>query len=295
MLVGLVWIAARLVVLARPGVTEVVALLAALVAVSNPMVVAMTMSVQNDGLALLLGLLALDQGLRARDARAEVVTGLLIGLAVLTKLTAWPVGPALAVVALWRYRSAALPHLCRLALPALAISGWWFARNVALYGDLTGQRGVAAAGYRFGAYDSHGTRAIAHMAGQVVTYLWLPVEYVRNTIATPAPIKVVVVVATVVIGAGLFLLRRSCQPVSGALLLTAALAVTVWAVTFLAFQAVAPRTAYLGLGAWALAASVALQRLGPRVAVVVVGCLLMTLHVWFLTAVAPVEWSPGIS
>ena len=294
-LAGLVWVVARLVLLARPGVTRAVALLAALLAVFNPMVVAMTMSVQNDSLALLLGLVALDQGLRATDARAELVTGLLIGLALLTKLTAWPVGPVLAVIAFWRFRAAALPHLARLALPALAVAGWWFARNLDLYGDLTGQRGVAAAGYRFDSYPSHGAHALTHMASQTVTYLWLPVEYVRNTVSTPGPIKAVVVVVTVIVGASLFLLRRLCQPAAAALLLAGALALVVWAVTFLTVQAVAPRVAYLGLGAWALAASVPLQRLAPRIACLVVGGFLMTVHLWFLIAVSPVGWSPGVA
>ena len=138
-----------------------------------PQHLAMTAGVQNDVLSeLILGLvlLRLVSWLRADEpwpVARHAVTGAIIGLGLLTKLSAYVAVP-LAVVALllkhWRAGrapaagtgvqdgvppsatrrgldvQAALPALAALLLPALLLGLPWFARNAAVYGalDLTG-------------------------------------------------------------------------------------------------------------------------------------------------------------
>src|SRR5574341_911445 len=72
--------------------------------------------------------------------RSAVTLGLALGAALLAKINALflaiPVGAALVIDRrAWRY-------LSLIAAVALAVAGWWFARNVALYGDLTGTRAL---------------------------------------------------------------------------------------------------------------------------------------------------------
>ena len=146
----------------------------------NPMLLAVSTSVQNDTLSLLLGAIALLVAMEpARRPNASVVlAGVLLGLAILTKVTVWPIAIGLAAVFLVRRR---LVHLAILALVSIAVSGWWFVRNLVLYGDLTGRAGVEAAGYEFPPLDA----SPLSLAQHAVTYLWLPTEYVRNVIVSP--------------------------------------------------------------------------------------------------------------
>ncbi len=175
---GTIWLGHRL---ARQlSGREEVALLAAAFMAFNPMTLFINASANNDNLVMLLNTgalvsiaaLWLTEG-RPR-ARSLMGLGLWLGLAALTKLNGlvlWPVaalalgGRALTperpanwreLLRAWlspaRWRSAA-PLLARdLALtfaPALVVSGWWFARNLILYGELTGTATmVAIAGRR---------------------------------------------------------------------------------------------------------------------------------------------------
>jgi hypothetical protein len=84
----------------------------------------------------LLSVLALFLVLVRLDARRTVVWAAAVGslavLVVVTKLTAWVV---VAAIAAWRHgRSAAALAFIG---GAVAVSGWWFVRNVVLYGDRT--------------------------------------------------------------------------------------------------------------------------------------------------------------
>lgn len=72
-----------------------------------------------------------------------VVLGVFIGLAVLSKLQALGLVPLAGVAALflaWQRRDGklALVAAVGVGVPALAITGWWFARNLVLYGDWSG-------------------------------------------------------------------------------------------------------------------------------------------------------------
>jgi 4-amino-4-deoxy-L-arabinose transferase-like glycosyltransferase len=75
--------------------------------------------------------------------RQTVAEGLLLGLALLTKMTAMIAVPIIVLVGLIQLRqgytwSAVLKHKSLIAAIALVMTGWWFARNLALYGEPTG-------------------------------------------------------------------------------------------------------------------------------------------------------------
>ena len=136
---------ARLVFPARPAV----AVLAAALTAFNPQFLFVSAMVSNDNLlvALCTWVLVLVVRMAARGPApaGSALTGLLSGLAVLTKLTGVLLLPLawLAIMwAVWKQRRAfragllhALGHALWVALLALAVSGWWYVRNWLLYGD----------------------------------------------------------------------------------------------------------------------------------------------------------------
>lgn len=110
----------------------------------NPQLLFSTALVSNDPLLAALGAAILWWCLRPGGEgwlRWALVAGLLFGLALLTKQSALLLGPLL----LWGGWRAAGGDLRRFVavslgwgLTALAVAGWWFWRNMALYGDLFG-------------------------------------------------------------------------------------------------------------------------------------------------------------
>ena len=138
---------------------QMVALGAAALHASLPQFLFVSAAVNNDALATLLCGAVVLQAVRlakgARDWRHHVLLGLLVGLAALTKLS----GAAMSVVAVWAITlnaSAKRPSpmtnyqlLFTVGLVAFAVSGWWYARNLILYGDVTGlNRMLAIVGTR---------------------------------------------------------------------------------------------------------------------------------------------------
>ncbi|HXF63591.1 MAG TPA: hypothetical protein VNK95_18355, partial [Caldilineaceae bacterium] len=72
-----------------------------------------------------------------------VVLGLLLGVAALSKLQGlglWLLAAGVGLALAWRRRDLRLPlqALLPVALPALAVAGWWYWRNYTLYGDWFG-------------------------------------------------------------------------------------------------------------------------------------------------------------
>lgn len=108
-----------------------------------PMHAAMLGAVNNDALGevIAVGLLvaasvALLGGVTYRRA---LLIGVLIGLALLTKVTIYPVAGVCAVAILWRIwrRGAGEPKwglTLMVAVSSIALSGWWFVRNMIVYG-----------------------------------------------------------------------------------------------------------------------------------------------------------------
>lgn len=155
--VYLTWRLAGVAVPGRPAV----ALLAAALVAFNPMVLFISASVNNDNLLMLLATLALvllavdvESDERGMRWRATIMIGVTLAAAALTKVSGLMLLPvaalALTLEALrtrdwrnWLGRGLVLIAL------VLAVSGWWYARNVLLYGEPTGMaRMVEIAGAR---------------------------------------------------------------------------------------------------------------------------------------------------
>lgn len=75
--------------------------------------------------------------------REAALFGAAFGVSALAKVSSYPTGIVIGLmVAIWAWRTRSWAYLLRtgliMAAVFLAVSGWWFARNLALYGDLTG-------------------------------------------------------------------------------------------------------------------------------------------------------------
>ncbi len=121
-----------------------VAFVAAAITGLNPMFIFVSTSVNNDVLAMILnGALVLLMLRTLRDGfslRYSIAIALLFALSSITKLTSLPLLPVLIGVALFVYyksrdRRGLLIFICLLALCWLVIAGWWFWRNIELYGE----------------------------------------------------------------------------------------------------------------------------------------------------------------
>ena len=261
----------------------------------NPMLLCMSASVQNDTLALLLGLvvirLALEWWREPPSVVVTGVTGLVAGLAVLTKLTAWAVVIFVPLWVLWYHRRAGIRAATGFFVAAAAVSGWWFVRNLILYGDPTAAAGVKKTGVVFGPYHVRGLSGLSHTLEEVVTYLWVPTEYVRNTISAPLTVKATLLaLSLVILVAGVIKIRRP----TGALSLVAGCAVIAfasWLVTYVGVQAVAPRVAYLALPLWIYLAGLTVERLPQRFALSGTVILMAALNGWTLSALSGVSAS----
>lgn len=296
-LFGVLQLAALVLVLGalmRRVISESLAALAALAVVAlNPMLLTMSASVQNDSLALLLGVLVLLLTLAMLGERirpwAALLIGGLAGMAMLTKLSDWVVVVVVAGWLAWVHRRNALTPLAAFLIGALAVSGWWFVRNLALYGDLTAASAVRRTGVSFDRYHVAGPGDLGHIASQMVTYLWLPTEYLRNLISAPSPLKGVLLILTV--AGAIFGVRLGRAGHRGFVLLagTAVLSVVTWVVTFLAYQAVAPRVAYLALPFWVILLALAASRLPERILVPSASLLVVALNVWAIVEIENVN------
>ncbi|HMQ29145.1 MAG TPA: glycosyltransferase family 39 protein [Chloroflexaceae bacterium] len=133
--VALTFLAARRLSPGDPWLAPIAALLVAL----NPQLLFTTALATNDALLAALGAACLWWCLRpAPPAAWALGAGLIFGLALLTKQSALLLGPLL----LWGGRRAAGGDWRRFVgitlgwgLAALAVAGWWYWRNLALYGD----------------------------------------------------------------------------------------------------------------------------------------------------------------
>jgi D-alanyl-D-alanine carboxypeptidase (penicillin-binding protein 5/6) len=165
-------------------------------------------------------------------------------------------------------------------------------RNVVLYGDLTGAKAVSRTGVTFGVYHVHSLGAVGHIVEEIVTYLWLPTEYLRNTISAGVALKAGVVLLTAgLAGAGVFYLRRRGATVL--LALCAAVSVVGWLVTNSFYEAGAPRVAYMALPFWAVLLACALSRLRASVAIALCALVVVALNVWTLDEIQRVPSPPS--
>ena len=137
-----------------------IALVAAAVHGFTPMYLFISSSVNNDNLIVPLSTLALLQMVRlvkkggeaptGATTRDHAILGCIIGLALLTKASGIALLVLAAAALAWEAWRLPAPyswaqrvtffagHATALAAPAALIAGWWFARNIRLYGDLLG-------------------------------------------------------------------------------------------------------------------------------------------------------------
>lgn len=295
----------------RLGAMRAPSLLAASAVAVNPTMLAVAGSVQNDYLSIAVGLVGALVALRAiRPSSAwwwSAAAGVVIGLAVLVKVFAGGLIVGL-VVALLADRSRPLTARLVRGFSALVgaalVSGWWFVRNLRLYGDLTGASAVERTGVSFPPLQLDGLGSMIAWTGSLVSYAFAPTEYYRSAFDAPLPVKVLAVLLTacVVAAAVLPLLgdrrRRVVATAAQPEILFAAtsvvIVVTVYAIAAWTRQAIAPRLVFVV--APLAAALVARACVGRRqlhiLGLVVAGSLM--LDVWLLSAVASVPTNPSL-
>ncbi|MFW5748546.1 MAG: glycosyltransferase family 39 protein [Chloroflexota bacterium] len=135
-----------------------VAILAAGLVAFNPMFLFISASVNNDNLVtaltsagVVLALLTLRDGF---NTRRSILLAVVIALATLSKLSGLVLVPTVAAAGLWvGYRDRDLRGLALLGVSMIiawgGLAGWWYARNLTLYGELFGTHTmVAVAGAR---------------------------------------------------------------------------------------------------------------------------------------------------
>ncbi len=141
--VGAVYQSAHTVMPGRLGV----ALLAASLTAFNPQFIFISASVSNDSLVnMLAALITWQMLLMLRDGfqtRRSLLLALLIALASLTKLSGLTVGAVVGLAAIWLlWRTRDYRGFLTLSAAVLAfwllIAGWWYLRNIQLYGELFG-------------------------------------------------------------------------------------------------------------------------------------------------------------
>jgi len=146
--VYLAWLVVLEVATRRPEL----ALGAAAVQAFTPMFTFISGAVNNDSLLVMLSSLAIWMMLRLLrsgryaagiEAKRYIALGVVLGLAALAKSSALAlVLPTALVVGIRARRAHSWKEFLigglSTALPMIAISGWWFVRNLVLYGDLTG-------------------------------------------------------------------------------------------------------------------------------------------------------------
>lgn len=131
----------------RPlSVAPSLALLAASLVAFNPMFLFISASVNNDSLAALLAACALFGSIRlvtrGISNQRVFVLGILVGLAILTKVSNLALGAVVGAVISYLARKqkswrSFLIWCLVFAIPLGVLDAWWFARNYFLYGDAT--------------------------------------------------------------------------------------------------------------------------------------------------------------
>ncbi|MCE2490285.1 MAG: glycosyltransferase family 39 protein, partial [Anaerolineae bacterium] len=144
-----VWLTARELAYLTGQNPERLALLAAGLVAFNPQFLFISASVSNDNLITLLASLAIWQMLalsrNGLNARRSLALALLLALAAASKLSGLLLIAPLGLAALWAaIRFGQKREFLRLALLTgvclLVIAGPWYARNLTLYGELTGSQ-----------------------------------------------------------------------------------------------------------------------------------------------------------
>lgn len=245
-------------------------LAAALVAV-NPLMLAMGSTVQNDYLAIVAATAAVLLGARLlRVVQApwwrHALLGVVIGLAILVKVVALALLGAVLLTHALRTDAPLRDRVTQAVATATGVaaaSGWWFVRNLSLYGDLTGAQGIDTLGISFPPMRLTSPEQTMTWLGSIVSYAFIPVEYYRNTVNAPVALEALAVAAAVaaLVIVGRALLRRGAArpPLARRLRSDPArlLVVSVLVMTAVAYLAYALAVAWIAARLLFLAAPIA--------------------------------------
>jgi D-alanyl-D-alanine carboxypeptidase (penicillin-binding protein 5/6) len=264
----------------------------------------------------LFGFTAIDYasmvGRRSFDGFRGAVLGAIVAAGVLTKLTDWALVLA---IPLWLLLAPRARRPWKAVLTfggsVAVLSGWWFIRNMVLYGDPGGRgKGVAESG-GFAPYPLTGINSLAHTAENVITYLWLPTEYWRGMVHASLAVKGSLVAMTlIIVVVGLIAYLRAwhghgddllsthdigpCLDTWSLVIITGITACVAWLFLNFAWSALAPRLAYVALPFWTGLVGLAVQAAGTlvprirRVLPVTAVVLMLALCVWSLHALREV-------
>jgi len=260
----------------RPGLAAGAAALVGF----NPQFIYLSGAINNDILAALCGGAVLWACVRlvrhGPSWRIDVVLGVLYGLALLTKFNLVALSALIELayaLAMWRTRdgSTALTGGWRAFLRgnlivgglAVAIAGWWFARNYALYGDLTGMSKVND--LWLGRSFSEGLWAIP----QSLPYLWSSLwgRFGYGQLPLPEVVYQALFWFCVIALTGHLIPRRGSPPAALLIPLIASVLLFVGVVFYyIAIQPAGPMGRFLFpcLPAFAVLVSLGLSRLFPR-------------------------------
>lgn len=291
------------------GASTSPAALASGLVVLNPTLLAVSASAQNDYLCVVVAaaaaLTALS-ALRAGGPGRALLVGALIGVAVLVKVFAGALLIGFVVALLMDRRRPYRPRIIEAATATVGtavVSGWWFGRNLVLYGDLTGSSAVDRTGVSFAPLDYDGVGSVLGWGRSLVSYAFAPTEYYRNFFEAPVVVKASAVLLT---AAGLVLVagalasrvrarrRQASDPAVVFAVTSVVVVVVVYAVAAWTTQAIAPRLVAVAAPlALALVARSARTRTREvTMAVMLVGCLV--LDVWLITAVMSIPVVPDV-
>jgi D-alanyl-D-alanine carboxypeptidase (penicillin-binding protein 5/6) len=167
----------------------------------TPLLLMVGASIQNDFLCFVFIAVALIAGMRLLRRPngswlGHLGLGVLVGLAILTKVVALALVPALVLGYLahrapWPRR---LGWMVAAGVGVLVTSGWWFVRNLVLYGDLTSASAMARLGITFPRQQWSSLGDAVAWFGNIVSYVYVPVEYYRNVLRSPTPLRVTALV-----------------------------------------------------------------------------------------------------
>jgi hypothetical protein len=167
-------------VLATRISTPQTGIIAILLLALSPQTAIIGSTVSNDALLAFLSVAVLILVVDTRRVRDLLGVGALLGLALLTKQSAVVLLPVVLIASLrtktWSHRVAAL---FLGTLVTLFVAGWWYLRNLQLYGDVFGmqlfQQTYAAAGINWQAADSWRTAFVQLMRSAWGVYGWMTI------------------------------------------------------------------------------------------------------------------------
>ena len=271
----------------------------------NPTMLAIGASVQNDYLCIVFSCVAALVCCKALQPtaplRVTILTGMCIGIAVLTKVTAGVLLIAFVFAVLTDARVRLGKRWGRvLAATAttLAICGWWFVRNLVEYGDLTGAAGVQRTGVSFSPMEFRGVSSVLSWVRSLISYGFAPTEYYRNAFHTPMVIRLVAVVMCLL---AVLVTARSVAPKLGGIrhleppVLFAACAVLLtfvgYAITAWMIQEIAPRLMFV-VAPLGVAILARLGGRGMRILLLVLVATFFVLDIWLVIEVSQMPANP---